>query len=185
MGLSMANDFLRPIKEMSWADVFSLWRDGESHLTRWIDHYRNSGFASWDAWRTNTLRDLHYQGLNWTLFELIDPPLHVPDFIGGPFRPWIARYYQGAKSRTFREIVTSPALRGNPIVREMEANFPKETYIVGLQTGPKITVIEGMHRCCALALAAENNAKIDAKVFIALAPYSGELPEMGRATSPT
>ena len=181
----MANDFLRPIKPLAWADVFSLWRDGESHLTRWVEHYRNSGFASWDAWRTNTLRDLRYQDLSWALFELIDPTLHVPDFIGGPFRPWIARYYEGAKSRTFREIVTSPALRSNPIVREMVTNFPQETYIVGLQTDRGIVVIEGMHRCSALALASEGGALIDAKVFIALAPYSGEVPEMGRANSPT
>ena len=67
----------------------------------------------------------------------------------------------------------------------MVADFPKETYIVGLQTEAGIVVIEGMHRCSALALAAESNARIDAKVFIALAPYSGEIPEMGRANSPT
>jgi len=181
----MANDFLRPIKPLSWADVFSLWRDGESLLPRWIEHYRKSGFASWDDWRANTLRDLHQQSLTWTLFELIDATLHVPDFIGGPFRPWIAKYYDGARSRAFREIVKSPALRSNPIVREMVADFPKETYIVGLQTEAGIVVIEGMHRCSALALAAESNARIDAKVFIALAPYSGEIPEMGRANSPT
>lgn len=181
----MATEFLRPIKSLSWADVFSLWREGESHLPRWVEHYRKSGFASWDDWRSNTLKDLGHQGLAWTLFELLDPVLHVPDFIGGPFRPWIARYYDGAKSRTFREIVKSPALRANPIVREMVTDFPKETYIVGLQTGPEIVVIEGMHRCCALALAAETNATIDTKVFMALAPYSSEVPEMGRATSPT
>ena len=181
----MANDFLRPIRPLSWADVFSLWRDGESHLPRWIEHYRNSGFASWDDCRSNTLKDLCHQDLEWTLFELVDPVSHVPDFIGGPFRPWIARYYDGAKSRTFREIVKNPALRANPIVREMVANFPTETYIVGLRTGAGIVVIEGMHRCCALAIASEDNASIDAKVFIALARYPGEVPEMGRATSPT
>ena len=181
----MAHEFLRPIKTLSWADVFSLWRDGESQLPRWITHYRNSGFASWDAWRTNTLRDLHHQDLAWTLFELIDPTAHVPDFIGGPFRPWITRYYEGAKSRTFREIVQNRALRSNPIVHEMLANFPKETYLVGLETAQGLVVIEGMHRCCALALAAESNAAIESRVFIALAPYSGEIPEMGRANSPT
>jgi hypothetical protein len=181
----MADDFLKAIKPLSWAEVFSFWRDGESHLPRWIDHYRNSGFASWDDWRTNTLKDLSYQNLSWSLFEIEEPTLHVPDFTGGPFRAWIAKYYDGAKSRTFREIVTSPALRSNPIVREMAANFPRKTYIVGLQTGANVVVIEGMHRCCALALAAERGACIDARVFIALAPYSGDLPEMGRANSPT
>lgn len=181
----MSNGFLRPVKPLSWADVFSLWRDGESHLPRWIEHYRESGFGSWDDWRSNTLKDLHQQGLDWRLCELMDPVLHVPDFIGGPFRPWIARYYEGAESRTFREIVTSPALRANPIVHEMMANFPRETYLVGLLTRAGIVVIEGMHRCCALALAAETNTTIDSKVSIALAPYSSEIPEMGRATSPT
>jgi hypothetical protein len=181
----MANEFLKPIKTLSWADVFSLWRDGEAGLDRWINHYQNSGFASWDDWRSNTLKDLRHQDLVWALFEIADPMLHVPDFTGGPFRPWIARYYAGAKSRTFREIVKSAALQGNPIVQEMVQHFPKEAYLVGLQTDRGIVVIEGMHRCCALTLAAEGKTLIDSKVFIALAGYSGEIPEMGRASSPT
>jgi hypothetical protein len=181
----MPHEFLTPVKTLSWPGVFSIWRDGESRLPRWIEHYRKSGFKSWDQWRANTLKDLPLSGLDWTLFEVADPLKHVPDFIGGPFRPWIARYYDGATSRPFREIVKNPALRANPIVQEMAAQFPKETCVIGLHTDRGIMVIEGMHRCCALALAAETKSSIDSKVRIALAPYSGEVPQMGRATSPT
>lgn len=181
----MTEEFLTFIKTLTWAEVFSLWRDGESHLPRWIEHYRNSGFASWDAWRANTLKDLRHQGLTWKLYEISDPAAHVPDFTGGPFRAWIAKYYEGARSRTFREMVKNAALRANPIVHEIAAHFPQETYLIGLQAAQGIVVIEGMHRCCGLALAAENGTTIDSRVFIALAEYSGEVPEMGRATSPT
>lgn len=181
----MSNDFLLPVRAMTWADVFSLWRDAESNLPRWVEHYRKSGFASWDDWRTHTIKDLNYRGLEWTLFEVIDPLKHVPDFVGGPFRPWIAKYYEGAKSKTFRELVKHPAVRENEIVREMVEHFPEETYILGLQTDRGIVVLEGMHRCCALALAAEAGQTIDSRLFLALAPYSGEIPEMGRPNSPT
>ena len=181
----MSDEFLKPVKTLSWSEVFSIWRDGESFLPRWIAHYRNSGFASWDAWRTNTLKDLRYDGLSWVLFEIVDPLRHVPDFLGGPFRAWIAKYYDGRDSPAFREIVKTPALRGNQIVQEMAAQFPHETCIIGLQTDRGIVVIEGMHRCCALALVAETTQRIDSKVLIALARYSGEVPEMGRANSPT
>jgi hypothetical protein len=176
---------LKAIKPLTWADVFSLWRDAESKLPHWVEHYTRSGFDSWDDWRTNTLRDLHCRDLEWALFEITDPLSVVPSFLGGPFRPWITRYYEGAKHRTFRELAKHPAVQGNAIIREMRANFPKETYLVGLRTARGIIIIEGMHRCCALALAAENGKAIESRVFIALAAFQGELPEMGRANSPT
>jgi hypothetical protein len=176
---------LKPVKPLTWADVFSLWRDAESKLPHWIEHYTKSGFDSWDDWRTNTLKDLRCRDLEWTLFEITDPLRVVPSLLGGSFRPWITRYYEGAKHKTFRELAKHPAVQGNAIIREMVKNFPKETYLVGLRTARGIIIIEGMHRCCALALAAENGKTIESSVFIALAGFEGELPEMGRANSPT
>ncbi|HVB34699.1 MAG TPA: hypothetical protein VNJ52_10055 [Patescibacteria group bacterium] len=176
---------LKPVRPLAWADVFSLWREAESKLPHWIEHYTKSGFESWDAWRTNTLKELDCRDLQWSLFEITVPLRVVPSLLGGSFRPWIARYYEGAKHRTFRELAKHPAVRENAIIREMVTNFPKETYLVGLRTERGIIVIEGMHRCCALAIAAENGKPMESRIFIALAEFEGELPEMGRATSPT
>ncbi len=176
---------LKPAGPLTWADVFSLWRDGESKLPHWIEHYTKSGYSSWDAWRTNTLRELDCRDLKWKLFEITDPSRLVPNLLGGPFRPWITRYYEGVKHRTFRELAKHPAVRENASIREMLKTFPRETYLVGLRTHRGIIIIEGMHRCCALAIAAENGQAIESRVFIALADFEGELPEMGRANSPT
>jgi hypothetical protein len=183
--LNPQDAWLKRVKPLTWADVFSLWRDAESKLPHWIEHFKKSGFDSWDDWRTNTLKDLRCRDLEWTLFEITDPLRLVPGLFGGPFRPWITRYYEGAKHVTFRELAKHPAVQENPIIREMGSNFPKETYLVGLRTDRGIIIIEGMHRCCALAIAAENGKTIESRVFIALAGYHGELPEMGRANSPT
>jgi hypothetical protein len=176
---------LHLIKPLSWEEVFSLWRAGEAHLPRWIEHYKADGFTSWDEWREHTLKNLAVQNLQWNLFSIDDPVSVVPHFLGGPFRSWMKKYYEGAHMRPFEGIIKYPELQNSEMVQEMIANFPKKTYLVGLRTPQGIVILEGMHRSSALALAALKNIKIDSRIFLALAEYSGEIPEMGNVNSPT
>lgn len=173
------------IEPLTWDEVFGLWRAGEADLPRWIKHYRNSGFASWDEWRRNTLRDVRYATLSWKLFTLENPTNTAPHFFGGPFRAWIKNYYQGRRARTFEELAKDPKIQNNEIVKQMVADFPAVTKLIGLQAGNQVFIIEGMHRCCALAVIAVKKIELRSEVLIALAPYSGEIPEMGRPGSPT
>lgn len=181
----MQKDSLSFIEPLTWDEVFALWRAGEAALPRWIDHYKSGGFASWDEWRRNTLRDVQYATLSWKLFKLENPTDTVLHFFGGPFRAWIKNNYQGSRARSFEELANDPKIQNNEIVKEMVADFPAVTNLVGLQVEEKVFIIEGMHRCCALAVMAMQKMELRSKVLIALAPHSGEIPEMGRPDSPT
>jgi hypothetical protein len=181
----MHQDSLSFIEPLTWDEVFALWRAGEAVLPRWIEHYKSGGFASWDEWRRNTLRDVQYATLSWKLFRLENPTDTALHFFGGPFRAWIKNYYQGRRARTFEELANDPKIQNNEIVKEMVADFPAVTHLVGLQADNQVFIIEGMHRCCALAIMALQKMELRSKVLIALAPYSGEIPEMGRLGSPT
>jgi len=114
-----------------------------------------------------------------------NPTDTVLHFFGGPFRAWIKNYYQGSRARTFEELANDPKIQNNEIVKEMVADSPAVANLVGLQVGKKVFIIEGMHRCCALAVMGMQKMELRSKVLIALAPYSGGIPEMGRPGSPT
>jgi hypothetical protein len=183
--MDFTDKYLKFIKDLSWVDVFDFWRKGEENIPRWIEHYKSSGYNSWDEWREHTLSNLPYKDLCWKLFEVDNPIQTVPNFFGGPFRAWKARYYGGNNTVTFADLAKNEELQNSQIIREMISNFPDKTYLIGLEANKEIVIIEGMHRCCALAIAEQDKKPIQTKVFIALAEFNGELPEMGQANSPT
>jgi hypothetical protein len=183
--MGFADNYLKFIRDLTWEDVFDFWRKGEAHIPRWIEHYKSGGYNSWDEWREHTLSNFPYRNLDWKLFEVKDPIQTIPSFFAGPFRAWKAKYYDGNNAVTFADLAKNEELQNSQIIREMVSNFPNETYLLGLQTNKGIVIIEGMHRCCALAIAGRNGKLIQTKVFIALAEFKGELPKMGQANSPT
>ena len=183
--MDLTSERLRFVKNISWDEVFNFWRKGEENIPRWIQHYKAGGYKSWDEWRKHTLSDLSYKDLHWELFEVENPMQTVPNFFGGPFRAWKARYYGGNSTVTFADLAKNEELKNSQIIREMVSNFPDKTYLIGLEANKEIVIIEGMHRCCALAIAEQDKKPIQTKVFIALAEFNGELPEMGQANSPT
>jgi hypothetical protein len=172
------------IRSLSADEVFSQWRDGEMHLPRWIEHYKNAGFDSWDAWREHTIKDLHFKDLAWKLYRIENPTLIVPSFLGGPFRTWMDKYYNGAEAITFSELIKNKTLQENPIVQGIFRDFPKETHLIGFITEQGVMIIEGMHRCCAVALAAAEGQPIQTELFISLAEYRGPVPHLGQPNSP-
>ncbi len=54
-------------------------------------------------------------------------------------------------------------------------NFPGATTLSGLLTDQGIVIIEGMHRSCALALAAQNHKTVTTEIKICLADTRGEV----------
>ena len=56
-------------------------------------------------------------------------------------------------------------------INSIANNFPKETIIIGLEVKGEIVIIEGMHRCCAIAMMSKNQKEIESNIFIALAEY--------------
>lgn len=177
---------LREIKTLTWDEVFSLWRDNEATMPHWIEHYKKSGYSSWDEWRQHSIQNLDLQLLNWKLFEILNPAKSVSEFYSGPFRAWIKNHYDGKRIVKFSQLAEDNAIRNSITTKQILESFPDNSALIGLNTAEGIVVIEGLHRSCALAVAAVSGIKIPAKLFLALADFRDtEIPIMGKEDSPT
>jgi len=110
-------------------------------------------------------------------------PKMVLEFHGGPFRVWINKYYGDKKTPQFKELVQNTEFKNDPKKQEIIQKFPKESILIGLINKGDITIIDGMHRCCALAIAHEKGIHIDTNLYIILAEFNEEIPIMGQPNS--
>lgn len=176
---------LKFIQSITWEKVFALWEKEEASLPHWIAHYEQRGFASWREWRKSSVRDLCPEQLDWSLCRVADPVNTVPEFHAGPFRAWMQKYYGGLRTIPFRALAENTEIQSNPNINEIMGNFPATSTIIGVRVGDDIVIIEGMHRCAALAVARSRNMTINTELFIACAEFTGELPLFGQENSPT
>lgn len=169
---------LKFIKNISWNDAFGSWARDEAHLEHWIEHYKKRGFNSWQEWRKSFVESLHPQELDWGLYEITEPFKSIMNFHGGPFKSWIQKYYGGKVMPNFGELAQNIAIQNDDNINEIIQKFPKESTLIGIIKDKNIIIIEGMHRCCALAIAYNRDLNIDTKLSIILAEFSGELPSL-------
>lgn len=171
------------MRPLTWADVFEIWRRNEAQNPNWVKHYKGEGFSSWEEWRTKKVAvPLRCAEKDWHLYRIIDPLKTVPAFHGGPFKSWEEKYYRGETLPTFARLVENPEVQSHGYVKQLLADFPKETTVTGLVTEGGIVIIEGMHRCCAIALAAQRRQILETTVSIALAEVSsGDFPGTSRS----
>ncbi|MEX1112605.1 MAG: hypothetical protein WEC84_04025 [Candidatus Andersenbacteria bacterium] len=175
---------LEHMQPLSWDEAFAIWHSNEAHNPSWQQLVRERGFDSWEEWRMTYATPLALPSRSWHLYRIHNPLQVVPTFQGGPFKTWIARYYGGISQPPFSKIVQHPQILANPSINSLFSSFPTKTTIMGLQQSEVITIIEGMHRCCALALAAQRNIHIETELYIALADATNEtLPEIGQVTN--
>lgn len=170
---------------LSWREVFGIWRANEAHESHWIHHYRERGFPSWDAWREDYAAPLSCSSRMWEVYRIRNPILTVPRLLGGPIRSWRRHYYNGRDRVTFGELANHPGIQAHTGLPKLLRAFPEATMVTGLLTDHGITIIEGMHRCTAIALAAQRRQKLRCLLTIAVADARGEsLPLIGMKLSP-
>jgi hypothetical protein len=173
---------LELIQDLTWPEVFAIWRQNEEYPgSHWHSHYQNRGFKTWEEWRLSYVQPFGLARLKWQLYKVTEPLQAVPLMHGGPFRSWVQYFYQGQTAPTFTDLAKNPAVQNHQGVLNFMKNFPAETKITGVVLNGKIIIMEGMHRCCALALAASQNIKIKTKIQIALAEHDQTgLPVVGQ-----
>jgi len=176
------NNQLQLIKKLSWPEVFEIWRKNEDYSgSHWIEHWQSRGFSSWQEWRERYVKPWGLDHLDWELYEIINPVETVAEFCGGSFRSWAEKFYNGKDNPSFIELAANPEIQNHQGVLKFFNNFPKETIISAVILNGKIVIVEGMHRCAALGLAAHYGKKIDTKVQLALAQYDMQsLPVIGQ-----
>lgn len=177
--LTLNRNEFQYVRQLLWTEVFEIWRKTEARNPNWEAHYKERGFSTWEEWRRTYVEPLKCAEREWHLYKILDPVRSVPKFHGGPIRSWMEKYYGGQKRPRFSEIVQGSKIQQHGYVLQLRDNFPKETALTGLVTKERIVIIEGMHRCCAMALAVMEGRNIESEVCIALAKFEGRLPMLG------
>lgn len=173
---------LEHIRPLSWQETFGFWRDSEGSSLHWLRLARDRGFDSWAEWRLAYAPPFRLPERAWNLYRVADPLREVPRFRGGPFKGWIERTYGDAGAMPqFRVIAERLTDIQRGYVRKLMADFPNETTVIGVRTDDGIVIIEGTHRCCAIAKAASEGAAIETDLHIALGScLPGGLPIVGK-----
>jgi len=162
------------IRELSFADVFEIWRRNEEGKEQWESHARERGFRGWEEWRMRYVKALGLRKRHWSLYQVINPLAVVPKWRGGPFKTWMERHYGGIFTPTFAQLAKQPDMQKHAGPKEAQGAFPRTTTVIALFRDGQLVVIEGMHRCVAIALAARVGRPIETSLFAALADASGE-----------
>jgi hypothetical protein len=171
---------LRKIKTLSWNEVFEIWRNNEEGRENWKDLIMRRGFPSWDAWRMTYANEFELPNLIWELFKVENPSQVIGTFYGGPFRGWIKNVYDNKDTLQFSQMAKLEKIQGNVTIKEIADKFPDNTVVTALKVSDKIFIIEGMHRCCALASMKEQGRSYKGNVLMARADYPKDrLPIVG------
>jgi len=173
---------LKFIKKMSWENVFDVWRENEDYPgSHWIALWQERGFKSWADWRMTYANRFQLQDLDWALYEINNHMEFIPQICGGSFSSWVKLFYQGEENPLFSKIVKHPDVQTHKGILEFMENFPADTTISAVILNDKIVVVEGMHRCAAIALAGLQGKQIKTKMKICLADhFLDKLPVSGQ-----
>lgn len=161
------------IKPLTWEEVFKIWKGNEINESHWQEYYKKEGFESWLGWRNKYLKPIGALNRKWKLVKVINPLKSVPDFHGGPYEGWTKNFYKGKNLPKFIE------MKEHPRAENYFKNLSSKTTIIAWNTKIGIVIIEGMHRCAAIARAAKRgrkNLKLDLYVALADCPL-GRIPD--------
>lgn len=168
---------------LNWDQVFNTWRVNEAGQERWQEHYKGRGFGSWEEWRMSYAKPFRCPEASWHQFRIRDPLATIPNFFGGPFRGWVEKHYAGEEGRTFGWLVNQQVIQNHTGILRLANHFLFGTIITGLVIEDRVYIVEGMHRCCSLAMRALCGSQdIESEVQICLArfPGGGNLPVVGQ-----
>lgn len=169
-------------KAVTWDEVFAGWRNAEEEI--WRSVYEGFGWETWNAWRTMMIADLNLQKRTWTEEILKDPHVDIPLFAIGGWNGWKKYRPAGKDIALFGDIVRPPqpgeqSYLGEPPsdVRTNDKVKPligcvHDTTIIALQFPDTIAVLDGTHRCAAIAIEArDGGAKSSGTFCVQLAHF--------------
>jgi hypothetical protein len=179
--ISPFDEELEFVKDLTWEEVFEIWRKDEEHRDHWKHFWKEKGFDSWEEWRMRYAEAFKLPERDWKLYFIKSPLTTVPKFRGGPFKSWVERFYEGRNAPTFAELAKHPEVRSHKGILDIIKHFPPKTTISGVLTDDGITIVEGMHRASAVAIAATQHDWQNNHLTIALGSrLPGELPIVGK-----
>lgn len=179
---------LEPLQPLTWEQTFKFWRESEGANPEWLAVAHERGYATWEEWRKAYVAPFKLDQRVWGLYRVVDPIRTVPQFRGGPFQGWVDRFYHGCSrpTPTFSQIAEELFAQGNGRALSLKASFPRQTTVIGVMTNHGVVIVEGMHRCSAIANAAADGTPIQTDFSIALgSKLPGDLDVIPKIHKPT
>lgn len=173
-------------RPVTWEEIYAEWEAGEGSQPPVKKLYTDRGFDTWREWRNAAVTEsFNCAQRKWFLYQMPTPHHTVPRLYGGTFESWRTKWYQGELVRTFEWIVAQFPPEERAEYASLVERFPVPTTLIGIKFDEKIIIIEGMHRCCAIALAEREGKRITAQPYLALAETSGEeIPKLYTVRKP-
>lgn len=153
--------------------------------------YEGFGWETWYAWQAMIIADLNLPNRTWTEEILEDPHSAIPLFVIGGWNGWkhyrpagkdivsfadIARPLQPGEQSYSGELRTD--VRTNDKVKPL-IDCVHDTTIIALQFSDTIAVLDGTHRCTAIAIEArDGGAKSSGTFRMQLANFDGAENDM-------
>lgn len=155
--------------EMSWENVLQDWQASEEEAWRLV--YAERGFATWREWRESYVHDLRLDTREWSEELVVDPHRVVPGYAIGGYKGW-KRYRPARKDvATYADIVRPPVpgepsyagedredVRTNGKVFALIGEL-RDATILALRCGDLTVVLDGSHRCAAIAIEAVDDRR--------------------------
>lgn len=151
------HEHLSFVSATSWPEVWGRWKGREKGI--WEDHFEERGFATWEAWREQYVGPFRLRNRFWQVVEIDDPNAFIPQVWAGGYRGWRG-YFGDRKEIRFEDLAENLEVRKNPKVQAVFDDFPQDTEIILFQHKDEFVLFEGMHRGCAIALAAAEGRRI-------------------------
>lgn len=165
----MRNQNFEFIRNTTWDEVFSDWKKREAGI--WEDHFRAKGFETWDEWRGQLNLPWGLGTRDWKLFRVIDTLKTVPTFWAGAYPGWQKYFPKRVGKARFSDLLNSSILKNNKKISNVLNSFPARTQVIGFGLDDDVVILEGMHRCTALAIAAANESDIKTDFIIAITDF--------------
>jgi len=167
------------IKSLAKKEVVETWRAIEEPLEHWQAFWKAKKHKSWQEWRETTHKTVLDRKLNWNLYRVNNPISEVPQWRGGMFHSWCKWFYPVMAERPprLKDLLAHPGVNNHWYVRTIAENFISPTTVTAIRLpNGDISVVEGMHRCCALAYMAHNKTKFKGKLLVILADWPNAKP---------
>ncbi len=152
------------MKTISWINVLADWKAAEEK--NWESFYHERGYASWFEWRESYIEDLGLMDRNWTEEVIKNPHEVIPNFTIGGYQSWKKYRPSGKRVVVFADVAVPVQsneisydneprqdVRTNGRVSGLLGNLHDTTFLI-LQSPSFSVVLDGTHRCAAIAVEA-------------------------------
>lgn len=156
---------------MEWNNVLTDWREAEE--AHWTDFAKERGYENWWEWRKSYATDLGLEHRTWTEEVIEDPHAYVKQLDIGGYRGWKKYRPANVDTARFEQVATPPSdgeisfddqervdVRTNDRVQNFVNNLHDTTILV-LKSGEFKVLLDGHHRCAAIAVEALDGSKSD------------------------